>query len=114
MKNRIKPIMPSLREKKRYISYKIVSEKSLNDKLVRTALNSYVIKFLGELLYSRAGIIFLDSKNNAGIIKSSNNYVNEVKAALSLIDNIDYAKVNVFTTTVSGVLNKARTKMEEI
>lgn len=112
MKTKIKPIMPCLKEKKRYISYRVVSEKAINEKIARAAINSYMLKFLGELGYSKAGIIFLGHGVSSGIIKASNRYVDEVKAALALIDNIDKIPVNVCSTAVSGILNKTRQKME--
>ncbi|MBS3095750.1 hypothetical protein J4231_03655 [Candidatus Woesearchaeota archaeon] len=112
MKTKIKPIMPSLKEKKRYVSYRIISDKQMNENIVNNGVKSYVMKFLGELSYARAGIIFLGQNENSGIIRTSHNYVDEVKSALALIESIDNNPVNVFSTNVSGALNKAKSKME--
>jgi len=111
-RNTIKPILPSLREKKRYITYKVSSDKRINEDRLKTAINSYIMRFLGELSYARAGIIFLDNNSKNGIIRTTNNYVNELKAALALIDNIENNPVAIDSVCVSGLLNKARSKME--
>ena len=112
--NKIKPILPSLREKKRYIAYKVKANKPIDNSTLRNAVNSYMLKFLGELSYAKAGIILLDCKNNKGIIKTSNNYVNEVKASLALIDSIENNVVAFRSICVSGSLSKAVSKMEVI
>ncbi len=62
--------------------------------------------FLGDLLMSKAGIIFLNSKNNIGIIRVNNKYVDEVKTALALINNYMDNDIKVETVRVSGVINK--------
>src|SRR3989344_5596578 len=91
-------LLPSLREKKRYIAYKILSEKAINERTAKTAVCSYVMKFLGELNYSKAGIMLVEQKNNYGIIKTGHMHVNEVKTALALINEIDNNIVNVRST----------------
>ena len=112
MKNKIKHILPSLREKKRYIAYKVVSDRGINEKVAKTAINSYILKFLGELGYAKAGIIPIDYRNGKGIVKTSHNYINEVKTAMALIDNIDNNLATVKSICVSGSLSKAISKME--
>ncbi len=107
MKGKIR-LLPSLKEKKRYISYKILSDKKINAKTAKNAVNSYLVKFLGELDYGKAGIMIVEQNDDFGIIKTGHMHVNEVKTALALINEIDNNIVNVRSTYVSGVLNKAR------
>src|SRR3989344_5333961 len=107
MKGKIR-LLPSLKEKKRYVAYKINAEKRINERTARNAICSYLEKFLGELNYGKAGIMLVEQKNDHGIIKTGHLHVNEVKTALALINEIDNNVVNVRSTYVSGVLNKAR------
>lgn len=88
---KIKPILPSLREKPRYIIYKILGNAS-KDYVYRG-----IKQCLGEFGMARAGVQMID-KN---IIRTNSKYVDEVKSALLLIKNLDIIKV-------SGLLNKVK------
>lgn len=103
---KIKPLLPSLREKKRYLVYEITSNKKITKNQATTILKTAVKRYLGELGLARAGILYLDYKNNKGIMRINNKEVNNVKAALSLVDNL-----KIKTTYTTGLLNKARKKI---
>ena len=109
--SKIKPILPSLREKKRYIVFEVVANKKFNFNTVAEKIQEQNLKFLGELGCAKAGAFILDTyKNNKGIIRVNNKYVDEVKSALTLIEDIDNQKVIVKTIYVSGLLRKAKEK----
>jgi ribonuclease P/MRP protein subunit POP5 len=108
-----KPLQPTLREKKRYIVYEILSKTPLSFQDISKALTSSIKSFIGELGCAKAGIIILNkTKNNRGILKVSHKSMDEVKAALTLIKEINDQKVIVKTIKTSGVLNKALNYME--
>jgi len=108
----IKPILPSLREKKRYIVYEIVSENKMRLNDVKNSINKGVLAFLGELGYSKTGLIIMDMfKNNKGILKANNKEIDNIKTSLALIDNIDNNKVIFKSILVTGVLNKAKSRI---
>ena len=86
---KIKPLLPSLREKPRYIKYK--TEKMLSKDCIYNGIK----QFLGELGMAKAGVKMMD--NN--IIRTNSKYVDEVKSALLLIKGLNI-------TNVSGLLNK--------
>ncbi len=88
---KIKHILPSLREKPRYIKYK-TSKMISKDNICKS-----IKGFLGELGMARAGVQVMD--NN--IIRTNNKYLDEVKSSLILIKGLDIVKV-------SGLLNKAK------
>ncbi|MEK6974605.1 MAG: Rpp14/Pop5 family protein [Nanoarchaeota archaeon] len=106
-------LSPTLREKKRYVVYEIVSGKKFMLNEVKTTVNNANQKFLGELGMARAGIIHIDNlyKNNKGILKVSNKYVNELKLSLALIKSINNDKVIFNTIYTSGILKKAQKHM---
>tara|TARA_Y100000310_G_scaffold345665_1_gene467967 strand:- start:22569 stop:22907 length:339 start_codon:yes stop_codon:yes gene_type:complete len=109
----IKPILPSLREKKRYIVYEMISDKKFKFKEAKETMDRVILKFLGELGYSKAGIIHLDNfKNNKGIIRVNHKEVDNVKTSLMLIEKINNHKVLVKTNLVTGLLNKAKNMVE--
>jgi len=87
---KIKPLLPSLKEKKRYILYEGANEDRVNNTLT---------EFLGILGMARAGARVLIKKGNKGIIRINNKYLNDTRSGLSLVENLKIVKV-------SGVLNK--------
>ncbi len=112
MNRKLKPILPSLREKKRYLAFEIVSKGKISQfQPVLKAINTSIFSFLGELGAAKAGILMLsdkyDAKAQAGIIRVSHKYVDELKSALMLIKEIDGNEVIVKTAGVSGILKKA-------
>lgn len=108
----IKPILPSLREKKRYIVYEIESERKMRFEDVKNSINSNVLGFLGELGYSKSGLMIMDMfKNNKGVLKTNNKEVDNIKTSLALIEKINNEKVMFKSVLVTGVLNKAKIRI---
>ena len=111
-KTKLKPILPSLREKKRYLAFEVISKEKINNfELVSNAIWHYSLKFLGQLGVAKAGIIPLankwDQELQRGIIKVSHKHVDAVKAALMFADKIENKDVIFRSLGVSGILNKA-------
>ena len=88
---KIKPLLPSLREKPRYIAYKL--EKKLNKEYIYDNIK----RFLGELGMAKAGVRVMD--NN--IVRTNSKHVDKVKSALLLIKGLHIKKV-------SGLLGKVK------
>jgi ribonuclease P/MRP protein subunit POP5 len=109
----MKPILPTLKERKRYIVFEVVSDKKISEKSLETDISNNVLKFLGELGIAKTGFMFLEAKKNKGMIKTNVKYQDEVKMALNLIKNIGKEKAIINVIGVSGILNKARKKFME-
>ncbi len=109
----MKPILPTLKEKKRYIVYEAISEKKISEKGLEKDVSDNVLKFLGELGIAKAGFMLVETKENKGIVKTNVKYQDEVKMALSLIKNIGKEKTTINVIGASGILNKARKKFLE-
>jgi len=93
---KIRALLPSLKENKRYVLYETMSNNT-DQKMIEIGVKD----FIGDLGIARSGIKFLKSKRNRGILQVNHNSVYEVKTALALIDG-----ANVRTVRVSGVINK--------
>lgn len=124
---KLKPLLPSLKEKKRYVSFEIIANNPLFTN--NTQINNIVIKaiqpFLGSLTMAKAGIVGVDQKTkvkngtndtldiptkkrlHTGLLRVNHNYVNELKTAFTMIDTINDKPVMVRSLKVSGVLKKA-------
>lgn len=108
----MKTLLPTLREKKRYIAIEVMAESAVNMKEAQLEIMHAITASLGTVTSAKAGIQFLDMKNNKGIIRVNQNYADDVKAACIFINNIKGKKTVIKTISVSGILNKTRKKME--
>lgn len=105
----MRPLLPSLKERKHYILFKVKSTKQRNKKEISDIVTKACLSFLGEFGYSKAGVTFLketwNQKEQKGIIAVNSKWVNHVKVALSLIK-----KAKIETLKTSGLLNKVKEK----
>jgi len=114
-KNKMAPLMPSLREKKRYIAFEVISEKPIPEfKKVSSSLWEGILSYLGSYGTAKAGVWILhdkyDPERQRGIIRISRKEVEKVKGSFVLIDNIDNIPVIIRSLGVSGILKKAESK----
>lgn len=112
---KIKPVLPSLREKKRYLVFEVLSEQKIeNSSKVAEAINSGCKEYLGEMGMAKAGLMVLNDnynqKTQRGIIKVSNKMVDSLRAALCFVKDIDNQKVIVRSVGISGILKKAKNR----
>ena len=113
--NKIKPLLPSLREKKRYLAFEVISKQKIKDfNKVSDAVMNAGLGFLGQLGMAKAGAIILKDKWNnelqRGIIRVNHKHVDNLKAALTFVENIDNKEVIVKSVGVSGILKKAENR----
>lgn len=112
MGNKIK-LLPSLREKKRYVAFKINSEADFSRKQAENGINMAILNYIGELGYARAGPILVDFNKNKGVLRVNNKELNNVRASLSLVKTVENKKAFISSITASGILNKARKALEK-
>jgi len=116
---KLKPLLPSLRERKRYLAFEVLSKAKITDyDAVSEAILQNSTEFLGHLGMSKAGVMILKDKYNKdsqrGLIRVNNKNVDNLKAALTMVDHIDNNEVIVKSLGVSGILNKAEKKYLKI
>ncbi len=108
----MKPLLPTLKERKRYILFQVISGEEIEKEIISQTVHDACLRFLGELGMAKAGIQFLqDSWNKSeqkGIIRVSHKYVDHAKAALTLIKEISGHRATFSTTRVSGILAKVK------
>lgn len=106
-------LLPSLRSSKRYIVFEIIAQQSFSVADVAQEVDAALLRFLGQLGVSKALPVFLKEKykNNRFIVKVSNRYSDECKAAVILIATIKNVPVLVKSLAVSGTLKKASAKL---
>lgn len=108
--NKIKPLMPTLREKKRYMLFDIISDKKFTTEDIVKAINKVKEEFFGKYICSKVGLLILKNKieNNKGIIRVNRKFVNHAKVMLSMITKIKDNDAIVRTIKVSGILKKCQ------
>ena len=114
-KGKLKPVLPSLREKKRYLVYEVVSDKKIMDfRSVNDAIVNASLDFRGISGTAKAGIINLENKwsneMQKGILKTSHRQVDNLRASLNFVKEIDGKEAIVKSVGISGILKKAENK----
>lgn len=105
----MKPILPSLKERKHYILFSVISSRKQKKDEISDIVMKACLAFLGEFGIAKAGVSFLketwDDKKQLGTICVNTKYVDHVKVALSLI-----TEVKIETLKTSGTLKKLKVK----
>ena len=111
-KAKIKPLLPSLRERKRYLAYEVISRSRFYDAVhVNKAILDAANEFLGQHGMAKAGILPIDKWDEnmqRGIMRVNNKHVDNLKASLIFVKNIDGKDVIIRSVGASGILKKAQ------
>ncbi len=110
---KIKPLLPSLKERKRYLAFKVISNEKVTDsEAVSHEIWEKVLENMGAFEAAKAGVWVLaehyDKKNQTGVIRVNNRYVDQLKSSLMFVEQIQQKDVVIKSMTVSGLLNKAK------
>lgn len=106
--DRLKMLLPTLREKERYISFQVISEEPvLYDDLEQAILNTF-LDFYGEFGFSSLSLWIIknlyDSENQLGVIRCNNNSVPAVIAGLGLLSRLGDTRIIIKVLKVSGTI----------
>ena len=110
-KKKIKPVMPSLREKKRYIAFSAITENQIDFKKAKEDIMKACNDLHGTLGTAKIGPLFLenkwDSSSKTGIVKVGHKHVDAMKSvfAISGSNQVIYKSLGV-----SGILKKVESK----
>lgn len=106
--DKLKPIRPTLREKKRFVKVKIISDKKFSFKELSESLIEEIIFYIGAIDFGKSGIWILRDKFNEKeqelILKVGTKKKDKLIGALALIKNIKNSKLKLEVVRVSGTL----------
>ena len=109
----MKPLLPSLREKKRYLAFEIISNKKIG-KMPYEEIQKSMLDLHGSVGLADAGLIFLKNKWSTelqrGIVKVNHKGVDKLKGSLCFVDKINNSESIIKSVGVSGILKKAEEK----
>ena|SRR3990170_951987 len=107
-KEKLKTLIPTLREKERYVSFKVFSEEPINYSDLESAIWGTVLDFLGEHGVSKTSVWLIknlyDEENQAGVIKCNNKSVPQIIACLGLVSRLGDTRVIFKILKVSGTI----------
>ena len=111
MKNtQTRAVLPSKREKKRYLAFEISSESRISDiKAVSAEILKAISSFLGSAKTNLK--VFTDiwsPQKQRGIIRIGHKYVEQLKQALTRIKDLAGQKVTIKSVGLSGTIKKAK------
>lgn len=103
---------PGIRERKRYIVFKVVSEKERKfskEEILRGCLYT-IHSFLGDKGMSDANVYLINWNENfgLGILKTTHKTKDDVVVALSLLSAISETKISVIPLNTTGSIKKAK------
>lgn len=107
---KLKILPPTLREKKRYIMFQVISEEgeTIDYSDLEQAIWNTCLDFLGEYGVSKASIWLVkncwNEKKHVGIIRCNHKSVHDVIASLGLISRLGDTKIIIKIIKVSGTI----------
>ncbi|HLC58396.1 MAG TPA: Rpp14/Pop5 family protein [Candidatus Nanoarchaeia archaeon] len=105
-----KTLMPSLKEKKRYLVYEVISDEKFSYSDIKLEIINNFKNFFGLEGLGKAGLDFIEYENNKGIVKVSAKGVDMLKASFCFLRKINKGDVVIRSLGLSGMINKARSK----
>jgi ribonuclease P/MRP protein subunit POP5 len=110
-----KAIPLSLRDRKRYLVFELISSEFLSVKAVNSAIKNLLPELFGSLGLGKMNFQFIEfnEKTRKGILKCKHTAIEDLKTAVLLLKEINKTKVIPRTLKVSGTLKKARVYLEK-
>lgn len=106
--DKLKPLMPTLRVKKRFLRFQVQGDKKFEFKELSEELIEQLIYLIGAIDFSKGGIWILrdkfDYKNQELIVKCSTKQKDKLIGALSLITKLKGNSAKLVLKKVSGTL----------
>ncbi len=111
-KQKVNPLKPSMREKKRYMVYEIMSNQPV--KGADKALITRIKELLGVFSASKAGVtsVKYNSTKQRGVLRVDRKFVDQIRSCFVMIKNLNNQEVLIRTLRVSGMLNKAKEEVK--
>lgn len=107
----MKPLQPTLKEKRRYMVFEVISGHNPDMQSVKKTIRDSAYSWMGENNMASAGMQFIDKHWNPGkargMIRVNRKYVDELKSAFGLIKNINGHPAIISSVGVSGIIKKA-------
>jgi len=110
-KKSVNPIPLSLRDKKRYLVFQLISDEFISEKDTAISVKNNFLRLFGELGLGKMNYQFIsfNEKTKKGILKCRHTAVEDLKAGILLLKEVNGVKVIPKTLKLSGTVKKAKT-----
>jgi ribonuclease P/MRP protein subunit POP5 len=106
--DKLKFLLPTLREKDRYISFQVISEEPIEYSDLESAVLNTFLDFYGEYGFSGLSLWIIknlyDPQEQIGVIRCNNRSVQQVIAGLGLISRLGETRITIKILKVSGTI----------
>jgi len=110
--DKLKTLIPTLRQKKRYILFKINGENKFNFKEISEGLIEEIILYIGIIDFGKHGVWLLKDQFNEnkqiGVLKVSTKLKDKLIGVLNIINKINNKQICIEIINVSGTLKGLR------
>ncbi|KYK26342.1 hypothetical protein AYK26_05100 [Euryarchaeota archaeon SM23-78] len=108
-KQKVNPLKSSMREKKRYLAYEIISNQPLSRDADKALINQ-IKALLGVFSAGKAGIMSVtyNAVKQRGVLRVDRKFVDNIRSCFVMIKHINNQEVLVRTLRVSGMINKVK------
>ncbi len=114
--NKMKLLLPSLRERKRYVSFQIISESPIEYSDLEAGIWNTILDFLGEYGVSKTSLWLMKDNwsrdKQTGIISCNHKSVKDILATLGLIDRLGDDRITFKILKISGTIKGAKRNLE--
>lgn len=109
---KLKVLPPTLREKRRYVKFQVLSEEPIVYSDLEAAIWNTLMDFYGELGVSQMSLWLIKNlygeKKQIGIIKCNNKSISSVVAGLGFVNRLGDNRVVIKILKVSGTIKGLR------
>ncbi|MEM7819065.1 MAG: Rpp14/Pop5 family protein, partial [Candidatus Aenigmatarchaeota archaeon] len=108
LKKKLKTLIPTLRERERYIAFQVISENPINYIDLEKNLWDVMEEFLGEYGLSKTSLWLIKNlynpKSQTGVIRCNHKSLTQVLACLGLISRVGESRVVFKILKISGTI----------
>ncbi|GFO96536.1 ribonuclease P [groundwater metagenome] len=102
--------LPTLREKKRYIAFKIISENTINRKELSEELFDSICSLFGDTGGSEINPALMSYDGGYGVLRCQKDRTSDTRAALACINKVRGGRVSIMVIGISGTVRGAMEK----
>jgi ribonuclease P/MRP protein subunit POP5 len=102
--------IPTLREKKRYLAFKIISEEPINRRELTGELLDSICLLFGDTGASEINPALMSYDGRYGILRCQKDRTSDTRAALACINRVRGGRVSIMVLGISGTVKGAMEK----
>ena len=104
-----KPLLPTLKEKKRYIAFQVLAERNVSFEESKKAIVQSAETLFGHVGVAKMGLSVLRPRYeaNKGILRVAHTHQHQARMALCFIDHVGREACSMRSLVSSGILKKA-------